>query len=247
MSRAANRIFVINLAESKERWLDSQKQLAGFEFERVQAVDGAKLDMSELYKHFDQRLNRQQYHKILTPGEIGCYLSHRKVWQRIVDENLDFGIVLEDDFINRTDIKVLINDIAQINCPWHCIKLAEYPIKRKAVFSQKIGNANLVTYNKVPARTCAQVISLTGAKHLLAMSEKFGRPVDIDIQHWWEGGLQVFGLQPYPFEINQSMDSDIENKGERKKSKVRYFFKMYKQVVFYFKNKRQRAALLPRR
>ncbi|AGH42168.1 hypothetical protein C427_0058 [Paraglaciecola psychrophila 170] len=29
---------------------------------------------------------------------IGCYLSYRKVWLKIVDEQLDFVLVFEDDY-----------------------------------------------------------------------------------------------------------------------------------------------------
>jgi hypothetical protein len=31
-------------------------------------------------------------------------------------------------------------------------------------------------------------------KYLLAMSETFGRPVDVDIQHWWGDDLYILGL-----------------------------------------------------
>jgi len=141
-----------------------------------------------------------------------------------VNENLYFALVLEDDFINNAALSKLMYDVAQIEQLWDCIKFAEFSIKRKFVFSEKLGNANLEIYNKIPARTCAQIISLVGAKKLLAMSKKFDRPVDIDIQHWWESDLRVFGLKPYPFEINQNMDSDIEKKDSRKKPKRRRIF-----------------------
>ena len=78
----SNKIFVINLDRSKNRWLESQNQLNGCEVERVSAVDGAKLEAELLNACFDEGLNRQRYHKVLTSGEIGCYLSHRKVWQK---------------------------------------------------------------------------------------------------------------------------------------------------------------------
>ena len=32
------------------------------------------------------------------PGEIGCMVSHIKVWERIVAEGLDKTLILEDDF-----------------------------------------------------------------------------------------------------------------------------------------------------
>lgn len=244
MTQCSRKIFVINLDTSISRMRKSQSQLYDFDFERVNAVDGGKLKHDELTHHYDVDLNRQQYHCLLTLGEIGCYLSHRKVWQKIVDERLDFALVLEDDFINNTDISMLMHDVAEIKQPWHCIKLAEFPIKRKVVLSEKLGAANLGIYNKIPSKTCAQMISFVGAKYLLAMSEKFGRPVDVDIQHWWENGLNILGLQPYPFEINHSMDSDIENMGARKKSKRRRIFKFYKQVLFYFRNRQHTATLI---
>lgn len=247
MPKGAHKIFVINLDESKDRWLDSQKQLTGIKFERVQAVDGGALDVIQKHKHFSHRLNRQQYHKVLTTGEIGCYLSHRKVWEKIVDDNLDFAIVLEDDFILNAELATLINNITQISDPWHCIKLAEYPVKRKVIVAKPVGLSHLVSYDKVPARTCAQAISLPGAKRLLSMSEEFGRPVDIDLQHWWEDDLLVFGLKPYAFVINKDVDSEIEKKGRREQSKSRHFFKIYKQLLFYFKNKRETANLMSRR
>ena len=44
----SNKIFVINLDRSKNRWLESQNQLNGCEVERVSAVDGAELEAGSL-------------------------------------------------------------------------------------------------------------------------------------------------------------------------------------------------------
>ena len=37
------------------------------------------------------------YPFILNNGEIGCFLSFRKAWQNIVDQNLSAGLIFEDD------------------------------------------------------------------------------------------------------------------------------------------------------
>lgn len=247
MTMASNKIFVINLDSSIGRLQVCEQQLEGIEFQRISAVDGAQLDKVQQDRHFDRALNHQQYHKVLTCGEIGCYLSHRKVWQEIVDQQLDFGIVLEDDFETSLDVRNVSEVISQIQNEWHCIKLAEHPIKRKALLWQDIGDYRLITYNKVPARTCAQAISLAGAKHLLAATHKFGRPVDIDMQHWWGSNLHVFGLQPYPFKIGQNVLSDIDSIGLRKQTKNRRLFKWCQQIAFYFHNKKQTKLLLAKR
>jgi GR25 family glycosyltransferase involved in LPS biosynthesis len=43
-------------------------------------------------------LNSTKIANFLIPrGVIGCYLSHRKFWQLVVDKNLPSAIVFEDD------------------------------------------------------------------------------------------------------------------------------------------------------
>jgi glycosyl transferase family 25 len=165
MAMAAYKIFVINLDASIFRMGECQNQLCDYDFERISAVDGSQLEHNELTQFYDVDLNRQQYHSLLTLGEIGCYLSHRKVWQKIVDEQLDFALVLEDDFINNTDISELVHNVAQIKQPWHCIKLAEFPIKRKIIFSDLLGTVNIGTYDKIPIGDVRAIWSASGCRY----------------------------------------------------------------------------------
>jgi glycosyl transferase family 25 len=44
-----------------------------------------------------------------TPGEIGCTLSHLVAYQDILDKNIDWACILEDDVILDTRFKVFIN------------------------------------------------------------------------------------------------------------------------------------------
>jgi len=243
MSVDKHKVFVINLDASTLRWQKSQEQLERLQIpktsiERLSAVDGNVISDAQRNRHFDTTLNQQQYHKTLTAGEIACYLSHRKVWAKIVAEDLDFALVLEDDFILNGDLSALFATAAMIEQPWHCIKLMEYPLKRKELSRQRINNFELVRYKKVPARTGAQLISLSGAKKLLLASEKFGRPIDIDLQYWWENDLTILGLKPYLFQVNHSSVSDIENISRRNSVKTRYLSKLYQQMYFYLENQR---------
>lgn len=244
MAIAPNKIFVINLDSSTGRWDECQQQLSGLDFERISAADGARLSTDELNTHFDTELNKQQYHKTLTAGEVGCYLSHRKVWTKIIEDGLDFALVLEDDFVLRTNVDELIATISKIEQTWHCLKLAEYPVKRTELGAIAMDGFRLVAYNKVPARTCAQAISREGAKRLLLSSETFGRPIDIDLQYWWEYDLSIFGLKPYIFEINKAAVSDIEGIASRRKASRRPLTRVYQQLRYYFTNKRATKNLL---
>lgn len=232
-------IYLINLARSNERLKACARQFEAFDlpFERIDAVDGDDLsntDMDALYN-----FSQSAYHKHLTSGEIGCYLSHIRVWQKIVDEQLDYAVVLEDDVILQDNIQQGLAVIESIEQPWDIIKLAEVPIKRKVIRQYAVNNFSLVIYNKLPSGTCAQVVSLAGAKKLLALSGKIARPIDIELQYWWNINLSTFGLKPYIVEANEAEKSEINRRQARRKAKQSLFKKAVSGFYFLFKNKKE--------
>ncbi|MBF7073360.1 glycosyltransferase family 25 protein [Glaciecola sp. MH2013] len=238
------KIFVINLAESTERLDAFARQFASLdqEFEKVEAVPGGGLSEDEAgqYYHFEQ----SDYYKELNLGEIGCYLSHFKVWQMIIEQELDYAIVLEDDVLLNEHFLPTLDKLQTLDMPWDIIKLAEFPIKRKVVREISHDDASLVVYNKVPKGTYAQVISASGAKKLF--SEKgqkqaycIQRPIDIDIQYWWEKDLEVYGLKPYSVEIDNSHPSEIDEKALRQRAKKSFWRQVHSRFYFLFKNKKE--------
>jgi hypothetical protein len=87
-------MFVLNLDRSKERWAMAEQQMenAGLHVERLAAVDGRALSAEEL------KVQSTKMALFFQPrGVIGCYLSHRKFWQMVVDQNLEAAIIFEDD------------------------------------------------------------------------------------------------------------------------------------------------------
>jgi len=90
-------VFIINLDRSPERLAKISQRLAGLgvNFARVPAIDGLYLSPSEQRKY--QAKSRDW--TPLKPGEIGCFLSHRKCWEIIESSPYDFGCVLEDDAV----------------------------------------------------------------------------------------------------------------------------------------------------
>lgn len=87
-------MFVMNLERSIDRWKMAQIQMAGegLMVERFDAIDGRSLSTEEL------RNQSTRMAMFLQPrGVIGCYLSHRKFWQMVVDEGYESAIIFEDD------------------------------------------------------------------------------------------------------------------------------------------------------
>lgn len=85
------RTFVISLRRSRVRRLNALRQLVGcpISFEVVDGMDAA-LTKPELLQGGAG--------SSLSPTEVACYLSHLSVLERVIDYDLDFAIILEDDF-----------------------------------------------------------------------------------------------------------------------------------------------------
>lgn len=72
----------------------------------------------------------------LTQGEIACMMSHVAVWEKIINEDLDYATIFEDDIYLGEDAEKLLNSTDWIHPDWHIIKIEAFakktywPIKR---------------------------------------------------------------------------------------------------------------------
>ena len=91
------RIFVINLEKSREKRDKISSILNNYttNYEFFNAINGKELKTNEYNINLDWYNPCDNTH--MTLGEIGCALSHYNVWKKIVDENIENAIILEDD------------------------------------------------------------------------------------------------------------------------------------------------------
>ena len=90
----------INLDCRVDRRENIESQLSAFNIkaQRVSASVGGELTQEQkLFVNFEDFYCLMK--RAISNGEIGCALSHRRVWQQIVDKNIDYALVLEDDVI----------------------------------------------------------------------------------------------------------------------------------------------------
>lgn len=216
--------FVINLDKSVDRLAEMTERLdrLGLAFTRISAVYGAHLSERELNRHYDSSRNKRIYRRPLAAGEIGCYLSHRKIWQIMVDQGLSMALVLEDDAELAPELPVVLAAIENLSRPWDLIKLYEPPAKKPVARSISINNhLSLCQYKKIPSRTTGYLVSLAGATKLLGARESFGRPVDDDMQFYWEYSGTVYGVKPHPILCAESGEqSTIDANGEARSRKT---------------------------
>jgi GR25 family glycosyltransferase involved in LPS biosynthesis len=195
---------VINLASQEARWVEALRQFNALGLRPVRqiAVPGSALSAAEvagLAGLYSERLNRRQYHRPLEPGEIGCYASHMAAWQQLLASGEAAMAIFEDDVEIDADLPQVLEAVAQMPVRFDLVKLIgrrheKIRARRPLLHSRR----ELIAYRRVPSLTGAYVLSARGAQKLLASRRPFGRPVDVDMRHWWECGLDVLGVYPYP-------------------------------------------------
>lgn len=195
-------IYVINLPRDADRMQRMASQLdgLGLAFEQVPAVDGRDLSPSQRHALYDAEANRRSFHQPLVDGEIGCYASHLEVWQRVVEAGAPTALVLEDDVTLTPALGPVLRAIAALALDWDMVKLIGRNVGNEKPWRNWPlgGGVDLIRYRRVPSLTGAYVVSLPGARKLLAHRRPFFRPVDTDLRHWWECDLRLYGAYPYP-------------------------------------------------
>ena len=204
-------IFVINMEDNLPRLRDVTNQLKTFnlEFERIDAVAGRSLTQQQLNDCYDSELNKQFHHRDLTKGEIGCYLSHRKIWQKMNDENTDRALILEDDIAIKSEISEGL-DISNDEQGWDVSKVAYAENVTPAETKKVNQNIELVSYYKVPNRTMGYFITQDAAKKMLN-KDKIYRPVDVDFQFYRDFDISVCGFVPSCVEISPVFGLDEQS------------------------------------
>lgn len=88
-------VFFINMDDAADRrqWFETQASDLGLEVTRVAAVVGRELADETL----DRLKASIQSGTPLGPSEIGCFLSHRKVWEQVLASGAAWAFVAEDD------------------------------------------------------------------------------------------------------------------------------------------------------
>jgi glycosyl transferase family 25 len=91
-------IFVITLSHAKERqeYISSVLKNANINFEFIFGANGADFTEEDLKNIYDP-VKAKKFGNDLTNGQIGCSLSHKMVYQHIIEKNIERAIVIEDD------------------------------------------------------------------------------------------------------------------------------------------------------
>ncbi len=81
--------------EERLRFVQNRYESANLRYELISAIDGHQLENLRSHRNL---LGLQFWDKTqIKPGAFGCFLSHRKAWQKLVESDEPYMIIAEDD------------------------------------------------------------------------------------------------------------------------------------------------------
>jgi glycosyl transferase family 25 len=207
-------IFVINLATSPDRRKACADQFAaiGLTPTFVDAVDGRKMDPGEISRIVDEKGRLARAPKPLSPAEVGCYLSHWRVLEMIVAEEIPQALVLEDDLLVGEELPRVLDSLATRDLPpYEMIKLgiSEPLTKEFEPIVKLTADSSLVRHHNVINSNLAYVITNAGARRFLGYGMPIRYPVDVAMNRSWRHGLDILGVRPWPVMPNPAFASTI--------------------------------------
>jgi GR25 family glycosyltransferase involved in LPS biosynthesis len=169
-------IRVVNLERRPDRKKNVEEQLKGIPYEFFKAVDGSTLQMTKeittlfFGNDFDNR-----------KGVMGCALSHYQLWKQLVNDSIDYYLILEDDITVPNDFQSKLASIESTIKTMDVCFLGYHMYKkdRDALTVSELSFQSLQK-NKYVGGTFAYSINKEGAKKLIQYIEKYGIKHGID-------------------------------------------------------------------
>lgn len=222
-------VFVINLEQSADRRADMAKRLNPLRvsYTFFKAVNGHALDIDTL-PDYDKMRRRLYFGRDLSKGEIGCLLSHRAVYQHMVDNNIERAIVLEDDVHIDPGFPQVVRDILQSPVKWDVIRFLAYEKVQKIgrdIFTLPTltGEGKPHVLARIPTTSggaYGYMLTQHAAREFLRHMQKNALPVDILHGYVWRTGLETFILRPSPVAADLENESTIGLSRYDKKSQL---------------------------
>ena len=109
LNKFFEKIFILNLERCPDRKKNISEMLSNAgvsSFDFINAIDGKKVfELESDYKSFLEKncYNCNNWNQ--SKSELGCWLSHVKAWQKIVDEDVSSCLILEDDVLINSSVQ----------------------------------------------------------------------------------------------------------------------------------------------
>jgi glycosyl transferase, family 25 len=163
-------------------------------------------------------MHNPQYPFPLSTGEIGCFLSHRACWRRIIDDGLQYALIAEDDL--AIDPAIWPEVLSLIHSHASAESYIRIPAKTRetaVLVIARQGRAKLFLPRIIGLQTVCQLVGRNAAKRLLAASAVLDRPVDSFVQMHRVTGQQVHTILPNGV---RELTAELGGSGIQKKTRA---------------------------
>ncbi len=210
-------IIHMNGNKNRENSIEEQKKkmIGPFNIQIFPAVNGKELDFKELKKNEGENDNDWLVPLVKRRGEVGCYLSHRNIMDKIrkVKDSSKYSIIFEDDFkVNTNDlyssVYKIINTLNQEKKDFDMIYLGNLNHNH----AEKIKD-NIYELNKKQDLwgTHGYLIKNESADKIYTLIKKIVKPIDNIYQDLlYQDKLKGYVI--FPTIINQEGESIINGK-----------------------------------
>lgn len=218
-------VFIISLPNSPRRKVIEERFNAlNIPFEFFDAVYGKELSEDEISKvDREYSISRFATKKPLTLGEIGCAMSHIKLYEHIVKNNLQEVIIFEDDAIISQDFLKILKAVLEKVPSRREIIFFDHGKGKSWIFKRSLPEGYKLVRYRYPSknskrcifRTTAYLITLVGAKKLL----KNAYPIRM-ASDYLTGAIHITNINAYGVEpscVFGGVDSEIDEIEDRYK------------------------------
>ncbi|WP_409309909.1 glycosyltransferase family 25 protein [Pectobacterium sp. B1J-3] len=188
--------FAINLEREKEKRdkIIYECNRLNIKVNVIKAIDGSKLNELELKKSCPSYPDN-----FMTKGVIGCALSHLKIYEEIIKNDIKIALILEDDVVFKIqEVNGILDVIEELDClnsekpNIYLLSRVHSIIKNNKI---KIGDNCLYKVHEA-ARAHSYIINNAAARSL----HKHLQPIYIEADLWGYfsklGLANIYSLQP---------------------------------------------------
>lgn len=226
-------VYVVNLPQQAKRrqlmglQLDTLPQ--SFRVEFVEAVDGRMLSEDNRREDYEPRHSLKLAGRELSQSELGCAMSHRLIYRRMVDRNEPIAVVLEDDVgVARWFPEIVEALIARLDHSESRVVMLTDTFVPSLWKRSLWGNYKIVR-TKWAQSTCGYVVTNAAARALVGAQTPIRWAAD-----WWAeierlGILETRGVLP-PCVFPCLLDRDTSIGGGRGSGSVLYMTRARQKV-----------------
>lgn len=238
--------FIINLDSCPEKWQKSSSLLnsLGFRPERFPAVYGKSIDSSYLQSithpsvDYTIKRGRSTDEQIQGLGAIGCYLSHVKLWEMLVESKNEMFLIFEDDLKSNVNVDInklesYVTKIDRQHLDWDIIYLGFYKPLPYGSEDLKISD-EVYQVNEITFTTHAYLIHRRGAKKLLKQAFPIVHQVDSYMSFMASRGDLNSFRSSYPFFYQNSIFSPSSIQEGSIKSIKTILTRFRNETILYF-------------